>query len=143
VWLPADVTCTFGYCRVSSAKQKSSLVTQEQIIRRSYPGVEVLSDIGGGFNFDRKGLRALLERSLSGAAVTVVVTTRDRLARSGFPIIQWLVELYGGKVIVLEDAHKPEEFDAATLVSFVTSFIASYHGKRSARRKKDQAAAQG
>jgi predicted site-specific integrase-resolvase len=67
-----------------------------------------------------------------------VVTTGDRLTRSGFQFIKWAVELHGGTIVELEESGEQREFDAADLVRFITCFIASYHGKRSSRRKKDK-----
>src|SRR3990167_1170838 len=54
------------YCRVSSRKQADDLKRQEEFMRGKYPGAEVVSDIGSGLNFRRKGLRAILERILRG-----------------------------------------------------------------------------
>lgn len=124
-----------GYVRVSSAKQQSSLDTQAAIIRREYPGIEIVSDVGSGFNFKRPGFRALLERCLSGTPLEVVVPTGDRLARTGLPFIVWAIELHGGTVTELEESDCDEQFDTAELVGFITSFIANYHGKRSASRR--------
>ena len=50
--------------------------------------------------FKRKGLNALLERSLSGDKLTIVVAHRDRLARFSFELIEWLIKRNGGKVVV-------------------------------------------
>lgn len=139
VWCPSLESCVVGYCRVSSAKQKTSLETQEAMLRERYPDAQIRKDIGSGFNFNRKGFVALLESSLSGNAITVVATTQDRVCRVGFPLIRWIVELYGGRIILLEENDQAiGQFDTATLVAFVTSFINSYHGKRSGRRKKNQ-----
>jgi predicted site-specific integrase-resolvase len=129
---------------VSSAKQKTSLETQEKIIKAQYPEAQIRKDIGSGFNFERKGFVSLLESCLSGNAITIVVTTQDRICRVGFPLIRWIVELYGGRVILLEENDRAvDQFDTATLVAFVTSFINSYHGKRSSRRKKAALQAEG
>lgn len=135
VWFDSD-RIRRGYCRVSSAKQKSSLDRQAEIIRSAYPDIEIETDIGSGFNFKRPRFRTLLEQCLQGTAVEIVVVTGDRLSRVGLPFIRWIVELHGGCVTELEASDSDETFDTAELVGFVTSFIASYHGKRSGRRKK-------
>ena len=139
IWVePEAEEFTVVYCRVSSAKQSSSLDTQEAILTKRYPDAEVIRDTGSGFNFKRKGLKALLERCLSGAAIKVVVTTRDRLCRTAFPLLQWLIELHGGSITCLEEGDDPiESFDHKTLLAFLTSFCASHHGKRSGRRKQE------
>jgi len=137
IWVPSELK-TIGYCRVSSAKQKSSIETQAEIIRKRFGSIEIVSDIGSGFNFRRHGFRTLLERCLRGEPIEVVVTAGDRLARGGLPFIKWAIELHGGRVVELEKSDSDEEFDSAVLVGFITSFIASYHGKRSSRRKKSK-----
>lgn len=138
VWQPPLESCVTGYARVSSAKQKTSIETQVKLIQERFPGVEVRRDTGSGFNFQRKGFISILESCLSGNAITVVATTQDRICRVGFPLIRWIVELYGGGIVLLEENDTAEDgFDTSTLVAFVTSFINSYHGKRSGRRKKN------
>ncbi|MDE2791600.1 MAG: recombinase family protein [Paracoccaceae bacterium] len=74
---------TILYARVSSARQESSLDTQERLLRDRYPDGQVVRDVGSGFNFRRRGFVALLERALRGEAVHVVAATSDRITRSG------------------------------------------------------------
>ena len=54
------------YARVSSAHQKADLERQIADLQFAYPGYEVISDIGSGLNFKRKGLLAFLERVFQG-----------------------------------------------------------------------------
>jgi excisionase family DNA binding protein len=130
-----EPTEAIGYIRVSSSKQKSSLTTQKEIIERHYKQIRIVSDIGSGFNFKRPSFKAILERVMQGSATTIVVTTQDRLTRTGFKFIEWIVELHGGKIIALEHTNKIDGFDTETLISFITSFINSYYGKRCQKRK--------
>ncbi len=51
IFIPEGVI--IGYVRVSSAKQRSSLDTQEAIIRDAYPDAAIISDIASSFNFHR------------------------------------------------------------------------------------------
>jgi predicted site-specific integrase-resolvase len=127
----------FGYCRVSSIEQSGSLTTQERIIRESYPDIIIRKDIGAGFDFQRKAFKALLEQCMQGVAIKIVATTSDRITRSGFPLIKWIVELYGGEIIILENSDSSKEtFDTESLISFISTFINSYHGKRSSNRNE-------
>lgn len=125
-----------GYCRISSSKQQSSLDTQERIIKEKHPNINIKKDIGSGFNFKRKEFKALLERALTGNPISIVATTQDRICRTGFPLIKWIIELYGGRIELLEERDKPEGFDSNTFIAFIASFINSYHGKRSHSRKQ-------
>ena len=127
----------FIYARVSSSKQKTTVERQLELLSEKYPKHEQLSDIASAFNFQRKGLKTILESAMSGSSVEVVVTTHDRLARSGLELIRWIIELHGGRIISLEESAKTENFDTKELIGFITSFCNSYYGKRSAQRRKD------
>ena len=118
--MPAAVIC---YCRVRSAKQRDDLERQVACIRERYPEAEVVRDIGSGLTFKRKGLRAILDRLLSGDKLTLVVAHRDRLARFGFDLITYLVESNGGELVVLDQAvHSPTAELTQDLLSILTVF---------------------
>ena len=72
-------------------------------MRERYPDARVVTDVGGGLNFQRKGLVALLERLHRGDKLRIVVAHRDRLARFGFDLIRWMAEQNGGEIVVLGD----------------------------------------
>ena len=130
------------YVRISPYKQKTSIETQKQILLKKYPKAEVIIDIASAFNFQRKGLKTILEQAMSGDAIRVVVTSQDRLARSGFELIRWIIELSGGRVESLEESIKTEKFNTEELISFITSFCNSYYGKRSAKRRSQSKSSQ-
>lgn len=72
IWVPVDPEIVL-YARVSSAKQKSSLDTQERILLERFPGARVVRDTGSGFNFKRPRFISLLERALQGEPIQLVV----------------------------------------------------------------------
>ena len=80
-----------AYARVSSARQKSSIDTQKSLLLKKHPDSEFISDIASACNFKRKGLQTILESAMLKNPTLVVVTTKDRLARSGFELIKWLI----------------------------------------------------
>lgn len=125
------------YIRISSAKQKSSITTKKQILLKKYPQSEIIIDTASAFNFERNGLKTILEQAMSGVAIHIVVTTQERLARSGFELIRWIIELSGGEIESLEESVKTETFDTKELIGFITSFCNSYYGKRSAKRRSE------
>jgi putative resolvase len=61
----------------------------------------LFKDIGGGLNFKRKGLLALLGQVLSGDIGEIVVGHQDRLARFGVDLIRWFCEQKDCKLVVL------------------------------------------
>jgi predicted site-specific integrase-resolvase len=128
-----------GYARVSSRKQKSSLEEQKRQLKKAYPKIEILADIGSGFNFKRKGFVALLERAMSGVAVHVVVSNNDRLSRVGLEFVRAILERAGGSVTALnKSCESPDQFSTEVLVGFITSFCNAYYGRRSAKVKRSK-----
>ena len=55
----ANIVC---YCRVSSAQQRGDLGRQVAQMRELYPDAEIVTDVAGGLNWQRKGLLSILER---------------------------------------------------------------------------------
>ena len=130
-----DIT-TIGYCRVSRKSQSDDLASQVSYLQKHYPEAEIIKDFGSGINFKRKGLRTLLERILQGDKLRLVVAHRDRLARFGGEVIQFLVEQNGGEVVVLnETVYSSEEELTADLLAILRVFSGRMPGLR---RYRDQ-----
>ncbi|TAG88828.1 MAG: IS607 family transposase, partial [Oscillatoriales cyanobacterium] len=89
------------YARVSSYKQRADLDRQVSYLQNLYPQAKVFKDIGGGLNFKRKALLALLGQVMSGNISTIVVGHQDRLARFGGDLIKWLCEQNDCQLMVL------------------------------------------
>ena len=64
------------YARVSSEHQRDDLERQIENLRQHYPEYEIVSDIGSGLNWKRRGFVALLERIHTGGIEEVVVTRK-------------------------------------------------------------------
>lgn len=130
---------TVCYCRVSSSKQRDDLERQVAYMQSLYPGAEIIRDIGSGLNFKRKGLRSLLDRLLRGDKLTLIVACRDRLARFGFELIQYMVEQNGGDIVVLDQAvYCPNSELTADLLSILHVFSCRMHGLRKYSQKIKQ-----
>ena len=129
---PPAVVC---YCRVSSSKQRDDLERQVEFMRERYPGAEIVRDVGGGLNWKRKGLVALLERLHQGDKLRIVVAHRDRLARFGFEVIQWMAERNGGELVVLDNRdHSPEPELTQDLLAILHTFSCRLPGLRRYRQ---------
>ena len=126
------------YARVSTNNQKSQLETQKQCLSTNFPNVEIISDVGSGLNFKRKGLNTILERAISGESIKLILTYKDRLARFGFELIEYIIQRSGGQIVVLNKLEtSPTEELTADLISIITSFSARIHGLRSHQNKKN------
>jgi predicted site-specific integrase-resolvase len=129
-------TPTICYCRVSSSKQRDDLDRQIAYMQSLYPEAEIIKDIGSGLNFKRKGLRSLLDRLLQGNKFILVVACRDRLARFGFELVQYMVEQNGGQIVVLDKTvHCPQSELTQDLLSILHVFSCRMHGLRKYSKK--------
>ena len=88
--------------------------------------------MAGGLNWQRKGLLSILERLHRGDKLElVVVAHRDRLARFGFELIEWLVVQNGGAVLVLNQSDaSPESELTEDLLAILHTFSCRMHGLR-------------
>ena len=129
-------TAVVCYCRVSSRKQRDDLDRQVAYLSSLYPDATVVSDIGSGINFKRKGLRSILDRLLQGDKLTLVVAHRDRLARFGFELIQYMVEQNGGSIVVLDQTvYSPESELTADMLYILHVFSCRVNGLRKYSKK--------
>ena len=124
----SSVVC---YCRVSSSKQKDDLARQVVYMRESYPQAEIIQDVGSGLNFKRKGLLSLLGRLSRGDKLTIVVAHRDRLARFGFELFEYLAKQNGGEILVLNRTDlSPQRELVDDLLAIITVFSCRVQGLR-------------
>ena len=115
------------YARVSSGKQKDDLQRQVAMLREHYPNYEVFQDIGS----KRKALKRLLGRVQAGLVKQVVVAHRDRLARFGTELIEWLFVQGGANLIVMDSSTKSRDQELTEdLMAIVTVFSCRFNGKR-------------
>ena len=124
------------YARVSSYAQKDDLRGQVALLQSRYPGAEIIKDIGGGLTWKRKGLVALLERLHGGEKLRIVVAHKDRLARFGFELVDWLAKQNGGEVVVLDESKcSPEQELTQDILSLLDTFSCRLSGLRKYRDK--------
>ncbi len=132
----AGVKPTILYARVSSHSQKPDLERQIEFLITSYPGCEVVKDIGSGLNFKRKGLLALLERILQGDVGMLVVANKDRLCRFGFDHYSWFADRSGCKILVLNNhVLSPEREMLEDVLAIIHVFSCKLYGLRKYKQK--------
>jgi putative resolvase len=130
-----------GYCRVSSSKQKDDLERQidnvkNYLISQGKP-FEIISDIGSGINYSKKGLQNLIQRIESGEVEKVVVLYKDRLIRFGFELIEYIAKLNQCVIEIIENAEKTQEQELVEdMIQIVTVFAYRLQGKRANQAKK-------
>ena len=133
------------YCRVSSVKQRDDLERQTKYLRDKYPTHTLISDIGSGINYNREGLKKILELSMSKKLSEVVVAHKDRLARFGFELIEHIFEYNGTKLTIdnqnNQNNEKPKsdsEELSDDLLSIIHVFSCRQMGKRRYHNKNKE-----
>ncbi|WP_083305294.1 IS607 family transposase [Moorena producens] len=122
---------TIIYARVSTRRQKEDLERQAAFLQGKFPEAEVIKDIGTGLNYRRKGLKALLGRVLSRDVSEIVVAHKDRMARFGFELIEWICEQNGCRIVVLDQSNLSDEREMVEdILAIVHVFSCRLYGLR-------------
>ena len=122
------------YARVSTLNQKPDLVRQINYLQLNYPSYKLITDIGSGINFNRRGLRQIIHYAISGNINNLVIVHKDRLVRFGFDLIEDLITKYSnGKIIIMSNDHKKEPKEE--LVDDVLQILNVYTAKLNGMRK--------
>ncbi len=130
-----------GYCRVSSIKQKDDLERQVENMRSYLTAqgrpFEIISDIGSGINYKRKGLQDLIKGIVERKYNKVIIIYKDRLTRFGFELIEYIADLYGCEIEIVDTTEKTEQEELVEdLIQIITVFSYKLQGKRANKAKK-------
>ena len=130
-----------GYCRVSSRKQKDDLERQVENLRtylyaQGNP-FEIITDIGSGINYTKKGLQELIRRIEANQVEKVVVLYKDRLLRFGFELLETIATIHGCKIEIVDTTRESEQQELVEdLVQIITVFSCKLQGKRANKARK-------
>ena len=130
-----------GYCRVSSNKQKDDLERQIEnvtwyLAAQGKP-FEIISDIGSGIDYKKKGLKELMKRISQNKVDKVVVFYKDRLLRFGFELVEYIASLYDCNIEIIDHTEKTEQQEIVEdLVQIITVFSCKLQGKRANKARK-------
>jgi len=128
---PSRNRSTILYCRVSSAKQRDDLNRQADYLQSLFTSGIVYQEIGSGLNYKRKILLSVLEQVLSGDVEQVVVSYKDRLARFGVELIEWLLGKFDCQLVVLNRADlSPEREMVEDILAVIHVFSCRLYGLR-------------
>ena len=133
---------TIIYARVSTSNRKDDLERQidrlESFCMAKGWQYKVISDIGSGLNYNRKGLQQLIEMVLCNQVERIVINYKDRLVRFGFELIEKICNLKGVEIVIAsQDESKTFQQEMVEdILSILTVFSAKLYGSRSHKNKK-------
>lgn len=106
---------------------------------------DVITDVGSGINYNKKGLNRLIDMITNSAVEKRVILYKDRLLRFGFEIIENLCNKYGTIIEIIDNTEKTEEQELvddliqiglAYGISKSADFSCRLQGKRANKAKK-------
>lgn len=129
---PSQTKEKIAYARVSFKKQMDDLKRQGDFLQSSFPDHQLVTDVGSGINWKRKGLQTILEKAISGRLSELVVAHPDRLCRFAFELVKSILSTCQVKLVVLDsEEHKsPEQELAEDLLSIVHIYSCRNMGRR-------------
>ena len=130
-----------GYARVSSKKQTDYLERQVNNLKlyldSKYNSYDIITDIGSGINYSKKGLQLLIDKINKKEVDIIVVLYKDRLLRYGFELVEYFAKLNNVKIRVLDKINKTEDEELVEdLVQIITVFSCKIQGKGKAKTKR-------
>lgn len=134
---------TIAYARVSSHDQKEDLERQKKRLEnyckdREIDQFQIISDLGSGLNYNKKGFKKLLKYIAKGEVKHLILVHKDRLLRFGSEIIFQLCKIYHTKITIIETPTETnlEKNLVDDVIELMTVFTARLHGARSQKNKR-------
>lgn len=137
---PVEAKEKICYCRVSSRKQMDDLERQKNFFRERFPNHVLVTDVGSGINWKRKGLKTLLDKAMHGDISEIVVAHRDRLCRFAFELLEWIFKRNGVKLVVFDEEkdHSSDQELTDDILSILHVYSCRQMGKRRYKNKNPQ-----
>jgi predicted site-specific integrase-resolvase len=137
---PTEAKEKVCYCRVSSRKQMDDLERQKDFFRERFPTHVLVTDVGSGINWKRKGLKTLLDKAMHGDISEIVVAHRDRLCRFAFELLEWIFKRNGVKLVVFneEKDHSSDQELTDDILSIIHVYSCRKMGQRRYKNKNPQ-----
>jgi predicted site-specific integrase-resolvase len=133
---------TIAYARVSSHDQEEDLERQKQVLElycaKQGWTFEVIADLGSGMNYNKKGLKRLLDEIIDGKVGRLVIAHKDRLLRFGAELVFAICEAKDVEVLIINKGIDTtfEEDLAKDVLEIITVFSARLYGSRSRKNQK-------
>lgn len=138
---PDKQKITVGYCRVSTPSQKDDLENQVKnvqsyMIAKGYQ-FEIIEDIGSGINYNKKGLKQIIDKINNQEISRIVILYKDRLIRFGYEMMEYLCQINNVELEVIDQTDKSNQEELREdLIQIITVFANRLYGQRSKKTKR-------
>lgn len=138
---PNTKRITVGYCRVSSKKQTDNLnrqiVNMQTYLNAQGQPYKIITDIGSGIDYNKKGLQDLIKLIIQGRVSKIVVLYKDRLVRFGYELIEYIASLYDCKIEIIDNSNLTSQEELVKdLIQTITVFSCKLQDQRSKQTKR-------
>jgi predicted site-specific integrase-resolvase len=133
---------TLAYARISSHDQQADLERQKQVLELYCAtqgwSFEVISDLGSAMNYNKGGLKRLLNEIIDGHVGRLVITHKDRLLRFGAELVFAICAAKEVEVLIINKGEDTtfEDDLASDVLEIITVFSARLYGSRSRKNAK-------
>jgi predicted site-specific integrase-resolvase len=99
---------------------------------------KIISDIGSGINYRKKGLSELLTLISTNQVNTLYIVHKDRLVRFGYELIEQICKIHDVEIEIINqsDRKTDEQEMIDDILSIIHVFSCQMNGKRSHINKK-------
>ena len=130
-----------GYARVSSEKLIDDLERQVNNLKiyldNKYKSYDIITDIGSGINYTKKGLLSLIDKINKKEVDVIVVLYKNRLLRFGFELIEYFAKVNNVKIEVLDKTNITQDEELVEdLIQIITTFSCKIQGKGKTKTKE-------
>lgn len=127
------------YIRFNSKEQEKNDVQRSiELGKQFYPCHEIISDIGFGIDFKRKGLQTILQLANEKRIKEFVIFHSDQISRIGYELIETIINISGAKIINLNNEnYKSTEQELARELLSITSFYSIEQPRKTRKYNKN------
>jgi predicted site-specific integrase-resolvase len=134
-----------AYVRVSSQSQKPDMKNQRDVLNaycqaNGFVIDRWVEEIGGGLNFKRPKFLKLFIAVMNKEVDVLLIAHKDRLARFGFDLIEYVCSANGCTIKVLHNEElSPEQEMVQDLMTIIHCFSSRLYGLRNYKKSLKQA----
>lgn len=102
-------------------------------MKNKYPDHKITKDIGSELNMKRTELKKIINLAIKGETDQLIITYKDRLARFGYELIEYIIEEYSKGKIIIENPKEninPENEIVDDILQIMDIYVVKINGLR-------------